>query len=168
MRARNGRFLTVLPVAVLISGMAMNGNLQQASADHVARPSQPTHLTASEAHQRATSGTLVLIDIRSQDEWRETGLAASAHAITMHQSKQSFMRALSRATGNDKSRPIALICATGVRSHHLQEMLEKSGYSAVYDVSEGMLGNSVRDGFIAAKLPLRRWSRGEVLPASAK
>jgi rhodanese-related sulfurtransferase len=73
-------------------------------------------MSARESHAKAAAGELVLIDIRSPEEWRETSVPASAHAITMHQDHKTFMMQLGTATGGMREKHVALICATGGRS----------------------------------------------------
>ena len=111
-------------------------------------------MSAAAAHERATNGELLLVDIRTDGEWRETGLGASARPISMH--KPGFIEKLAEAVGNDKSRRIALICATGGRSRWLQGRLAKYGFTNVVDVSEGMLGSAAGPGWLKTGLPVKR------------
>ena len=115
-------------------------------------------LGAREAHAAALAGQVVLVDIRTPAEWRATGVPASGHAITMHQAPEAFLREISAATSGSKSRPIALICATGNRSALIQTILRQAGYTDVADVAEGMSGGRRGDGWIKAGLPVRTWS----------
>jgi rhodanese-related sulfurtransferase len=115
-------------------------------------------LGAREAHAAALAGQVVLVDIRTPGEWRATGVPASGHAITMHQAPEAFLREIATATGGSKSRPIALICATGNRSAHMQAILRQAGYADVADVAEGMSGGRRGGGWIKAGLPVRTWS----------
>lgn len=128
----------------------------------------PATLSAREADDAAVSGRLVLIDIRSPDEWRETGIPASAHAITMHQDQQSFLSELAAATGGSKSAPIALICAVGNRSANLQAWMRQAGYTNVSDVSEGMIGGRRGPGWLRTGLPTRPWRPGGSAPVASK
>ena len=121
-------------------------------------------LSSREAHAKAVAGDLVLIDIRTPDEWRETGVPASGHTITMHQSQQTFLRELGDAVGGSRQRPIALICAVGNRSAFLRGWLRRAGFENVIDVSEGMIGGRRGPGWIKSGLPLRRWSAGSTKP----
>jgi rhodanese-related sulfurtransferase len=95
-------------------------------------------LSAKEAYRRAAEGSIVLVDIRLPSEWRQTGVGVNAHAITMHQSIYKFVDQLKKA-GGDK-RPIALICAEGVRSSAMQRMLKQYGFKGIIDVSESRIG----------------------------
>lgn len=140
-------------LALLTSGAA---NAQQS----------PIKLTASEANAAALARQIVLIDIRTPDEWRETGVAASAHAITMHQKQEEFLRELAAVTGGSTSAQIALICAVGNRSANLQAWLRRAGYTNVSDVAEGMIGGPRGVGWIKSGLPLRQWLPGRSAPSA--
>lgn len=111
-------------------------------------------MSAADAHERATKGDILLVDIRTDGEWKQTGLGASARPISMH--KPGFIEKLIEAAGNDKSRTIALICATGGRSRWLQGQLTKYGFTNVVDVSEGMLGSAAGPGWLKTGLPVKR------------
>lgn len=113
-------------------------------------------VTAPEALTRVESGELLLIDVRSPAEWRETGIPEPAIPVTIHQSggPSAFFDAIIKAVGDD-DRPIALICASGRRSGVARRLLTEHGFTAVFDVSEGMLGNSKGPGWIARGLPTK-------------
>ncbi|MEM8877051.1 MAG: rhodanese-like domain-containing protein [Pseudomonadota bacterium] len=118
--------------------------------------SDVTILSAEAAHQAALAGDLILIDIRSPDEWRQTGVPSSSHPISMH--VPGFLDKLGRLNEGDLSKPVALICARGNRSAFLKKELEKRGFSRVIDVSEGMVGGANGAGWIASGLPTRKVS----------
>jgi rhodanese-related sulfurtransferase len=120
--------------------------------------------TSLGAHAAALAGDVILVDIRTDDEWRATGVATSAHAITMNQAAETFFKQLDAATGGSKSKPIALICASGNRSATLLPHLTKAGYTAVSDVSEGMTGGPSGAGWIKSGLPVRSWTREQSAP----
>ncbi len=106
-----------------------------------------------EAYRRAAEGSIVLVDIRLPSEWLQTGIGVNAIAITMHQSLYKFVDALKKAAGGN-SRPIALICAEGVRSSAMQSTLKQFGFKGVIDVHEGMVGGPSGPGWIKAGLPV--------------
>ncbi len=115
-------------------------------------------MEVGEAHAKAKAGEIVLVDVRRPGEWRTTGIPASGHAITMHQNSAKFISQLLTATGGDKSRPLALICATGVRTTWLQARLRKAGFSNLFNVTEGMKGSRFGKGWIKKGLPIRKWT----------
>lgn len=124
-----------------------------AAAGYVALPDGPAgrRLNAAEAFRRAEAGEILLLDIRTPEEWARTGSPAPAHRLDMR--RKDFLAALSDLAGGDPARPIALICATGGRSARLARALEQAGFSQVFDVAEGMLGSSAGPGWIARGLP---------------
>jgi rhodanese-related sulfurtransferase len=109
-------------------------------------------LDAPTALQRATAGEITLVDIRRPDEWQATGSAVAAHRLDMR--RPDFIAALDALLGGDRSRPVALICAGGVRSARLARLLTDQGFTQVIDVPEGMLGSSAGPGWIARGLPV--------------
>lgn len=109
-------------------------------------------LDAPTAFKRAEAGEIVLVDIRRPDEWQDTGSGKGAHLIDMR--RPDFIQALSALVNGDHSRPIALICARGVRSARIANLLTKSGFSRIINVPEGMLGSADGPGWIARGLPL--------------
>ncbi len=109
-------------------------------------------LTVDQAHAKALSGDILLIDIRTPREWRATGVAEGAVPLDMR--REDFIQALERLTDADRSRPVALICARGVRSARLSNALTRAGFSNIIDVPEGMLGSAAGPGWIHAGLPV--------------
>lgn len=122
-------------------------------------------MTPQEAHEKAMKGEVVLVDVRTPDEWKQTGLPASGHAITMHQQGPEFLRQLDAALGGDRTKPLAVICRTGNRTGSLVGPLEKAGYTRVIDVKEGMVGGRYGQGWIKSGLPLRKYQAGATAPA---
>jgi len=113
-----------------------------------------TTMTAPEAHKAAMDKKLVFIDIRSPQEWQKTGIATSAHPVSMHQ--KGFLQKLDKLLDGNKSKKIALICATGSRSAYIQKELIKRGYNNAISVAEGMLGGPNGKGWIPRGLPTKK------------
>lgn len=108
-------------------------------------------LSVTEAHSRAANRTITLIDIRRPDEWSRTGIGDGAHPIDMR--RDDFNVALADIIGDDRTVPIALICARGVRSARMSKRLSEAGYSNIIDVPEGMEGSKAGPGWVASNLP---------------
>lgn len=115
-------------------------------------------LTPPEALDLALRGEAVLIDIRRPEEWARSGIAAPARPLDMR--RDDFVPALLDLLGGDAGRPMILICASGVRSHHLARALREAGVPAVHDVPEGMMGSEAGPGWIRRGLPLRQVGAG--------
>jgi rhodanese-related sulfurtransferase len=112
-------------------------------------------LTVQQAHAQAVAGKITLIDIRRPDEWRKTGVGEGANPIDMR--RKDFIEALTSVAGPDRTAPIALMCARGVRSARMSKRLAKAGYTNIIDVPEGMLGSAAGPGWLASDLPVRGW-----------
>ena len=109
-------------------------------------------LDAPSAFQRVEAGEILLIDIRRPDEWDATGSPKGAQRLDMR--RPDFVDALDALAKGDRSRPIALICARGVRSARMANLLTKAGFAQIFDVPEGMLGSSEGPGWITRGLPV--------------
>lgn len=141
------RALLVVFIAVIVVAL----NATHSWAGH--------RLSAPQAHAAVKAGSLVLIDIRSPREWKQTGVPQGAKLVTIHHPRgaRGFLEDILKAAGGDKSRPIALICAVGNRSSRGKRFLEARGFTNVHDVSEGMLGRGSQPGWLARKLPIRKF-----------
>jgi len=126
-------FLAVAPFAAPLAGPAKAALTAPVSSDT---------LTAPVAAAAMARGDILLVDVRSRREWQETGLAEGAQPVTIHNRNgiKAFIAEMTRAVGGDKTRPVALICASGVRSLRAQRILRANGFTHVQNVSEGMLG----------------------------
>ena len=136
----NTRSFLLAPVLVLTLG----GAVQAADID------------AGEALQAAHEQRMVLVDVRTPAEWKQTGVAPGAAriSVTEHpQGESGFVAEVAALLGGDRSRPVALICRTGRRSALAELLLERSGFTQVYNVAEGMAGSSAGPGWLARGLP---------------
>jgi rhodanese-related sulfurtransferase len=99
-------------------------------------------------------GEVILVDIRRPEEWAQTGIARGAHPLDMR--RDDFAEAVAALAGGDRDRPIALICARGVRSARMAARMEAAGFTRILDVPEGMVGSAAGPGWIARGLPVER------------
>lgn len=109
-------------------------------------------LTAQQAHDALQEGSLILIDIRTPQEWQSTGVASGAWPLDMTDRK--FGQQLMSVLQNNPGRDVAVICRTGRRSAYLVDVLKKNEIEGVLDVSEGMAGGSNGQGWIKSGLPI--------------
>ncbi|MEM6711338.1 MAG: rhodanese-like domain-containing protein [Pseudomonadota bacterium] len=119
-----------------------------------------TDLSAEAAYQMALDAEIYLVDIRRPDEWQRTGIAEPAIALDMR--RNDFEAELQLLFDKQGARPVALICARGVRSARLMVRLERSGFTQILDVPEGMIGSGAGTGYLAKALPLREPSVDEL------
>ena len=111
-------------------------------------------LTAPEALTAAQAGKVLLIDIRTPAEWRETGTAPGAGRVDFYRGPQVLTQYLEQQTKGDKNAPIALICRTGNRTAQAQRYLQSLGYTQVWNVKDGMKGSTAGPGWLKRGLPV--------------
>lgn len=115
-------------------------------------------MTPPEVQAAVSAGKLLLVDIRRPDEWARTGVAVSATPIDMR--REDFLPALQAVMAQSPERPVALICAGGVRSRYLAAQLAQAGIANVVDVPEGMMGSVAGPGWIRRGLPVVAYPQG--------
>ncbi len=111
-------------------------------------------ILAADAYAAAKAGKMMLIDIRTSEEWRETGVAPGAGRVDFYRGPAVLLQSVMQMTGGDKSKPVALICRTGNRTTHAQQFLKAQGFTQVYNVKEGMVGSAAGPGWIKRGLPV--------------
>ncbi len=84
--------------------------------------------------QNIVKSGIKIIDIRTEPEWKETGLVENAIPITFFDEQgrydaQAFVNELNKHV--KKEREFALICRTGNRTVAVSEFLSKQGYKVV-------------------------------------
>jgi rhodanese-related sulfurtransferase len=109
-------------------------------------------LSVREAHEAAKAGKLVLVDIRTPDEWADTGVPDGA--IRLDMTGSAFEVRLAALKLDHPGKPIALICRTGNRTSTLQKTLAARGWKELVDVRGGLLGNPRDKGWLAEGLPV--------------
>ena len=95
----------------------------------------------------------LLIDVRTPEEWRTTGVPVTAHTLTLDDPE--FMSTIERLTKGDKDRRIAFICRSGHRSAKARDRLLADGYTNVTSIAGGVTGT---EGWIDADLPVRPYT----------
>ena len=106
----------------------------------------PSIWSADKAAKALQNDEIILLDIRSPEEWQQTGLAAGAWPVSLHQ--PGFGEKLGAIMREHEGKTIALICAVGGRSASVLAHLKGMGIDNFVDVSEGMLGSRAGPGWI--------------------
>lgn len=93
------------------------------------------------AAQRMRDGVTV-IDIRRQDEWRETGVVEGSVLLTAFDTRgrlvPGFLDELARLV--DPDQPVVFLCRTGARTAAISQLLtERLGYTRVASVNQGIM-----------------------------
>ena len=96
----------------------------------------------SAALERLLERGAPIIDIRTPEEWRETGVIEGSHLLTFFdaQGRFDFRAWLTELAGiASRDEPIALICDSGGRSGLVSQILDAHlGYQRVHDVPGGI------------------------------
>ncbi|MCK4713267.1 MAG: rhodanese-like domain-containing protein [Marinosulfonomonas sp.] len=119
-----------------------------------------TTIGAADAYVAAKTGKIILVDIRTPEEWAGTGIGEGAIALDM--TEKSFVDSLVKLRTAYPQTPIALICRTGNRSGYVFKALDQQGFTGLVDVSEGMAGGRNGKGWIPRGLPTYAGTKAEI------
>lgn len=110
----------------------------------------PPEMPVSRADLMVRKAGGVLIDVRTPEEWQQTGVPVTAHTISAKAG--DFVSQVNAITKGNKAQRIALICRSGERSDEARDTLIEAGYENVTSVEGGVSGPN---GWIDADLPVR-------------
>ena len=91
-------------------------------------------ISAPQALERSREGKLLIIDVRTPEEWRETGVIPEARRVDFYRGPQVMLKSVLESVGGDKNAPIALVCHSGSRSSEAQRFLQAQGFTQVYNL----------------------------------
>lgn len=116
-------------------------------------------LSAPDAYAAVKEGKVRLIDIRTPQEWRQTGVAPEAGRVDFHRGPQVLLKDVLELVDGNRDAPIALICRTGNRTAQAQKFLQSQGFTRVYNIPEGMAGSAAGPGWLKRGLPVEACAR---------
>jgi rhodanese-related sulfurtransferase len=111
-------------------------------------------MSAAQAYAALSAGKIMLIDIRTPQEWRQTGVAPGTGRVDFYSGPAVLLQSVLQMVGGDNTAPVALICRTGNRTTHAQQFLRAQGFTQVYNVKEGMAGSAAGSGWLRRGLPV--------------
>ncbi len=111
-------------------------------------------MTPRQAYDHVTAGKAVLVDIRTPEEWKETGVPKGALRLDM--TRPDFVTKLDEVRRANPDKDIALICRTSNRTSYVQKALVERGWKNVIDVRGGLAGDRTTRGWAAEGLPVER------------
>ncbi|MCF6327768.1 MAG: rhodanese-like domain-containing protein [Devosiaceae bacterium] len=143
-------FLPVLVMAaLLVAAFAMTTPVRAQNF------SAANDITAQDAFAGMQNQTLVMIDVRTEGEWTQSGVATGAIPISMLDPQ--FLDKLAEVQAQNPGKTIAFICASGRRSTIVQTRLSDMGFSDIFSVYGGTTGSSSSPGWIGEGLPVTPW-----------
>ncbi len=91
--------------------------------------------------QELVDSGLAIVDIRTESEWRDTGVVPGSVLMTFYKADRSydlegFSAELDRLV--DPHKEFAILCRRGNRSARLAALLAERGYNAVINLSGGI------------------------------
>ena len=113
-----------------------------------------------EAYARANAGEIILVDVRTPNEWKSTGLPAHAKPIQLQ--RGDFVSAILATRSDAPEKPIALICRSGGRSAIGAKTLDEFGFKDVINVKGGMSGRAPDKGWLESGLPTSPYNVDEL------
>ena len=96
-----------------------------------AAKAQITEVDTDTAAQKIAAGSVVVLDVREPDEYEQGALAEAIHIPRGHLEAQVETRIV------DKSTPVVVYCAGGVRSAFAAKTLQELGYASVVSMAGG-------------------------------
>lgn len=99
---------------------------------------------------------VAIIDIRTEPEWRQSGVVSGSHLLTLFDESrrvidpEGWLKKVKALVPPDK--PVILICRSGNRTGPAARFLDESGYKTVYNVTNGIIP-WIRDGLPLVKYP---------------
>jgi rhodanese-related sulfurtransferase len=107
-------------------------------------------LDPATAYERVRKKDLILVDVRTEGEW-QGGVAKGAHTVTLGNPR--MVDTIYGFAGEDTSRPVAVICRSGMRSGRAAKQLAQAGFTDVSNVRGGMMA------WTSANLPVKQYRR---------
>ncbi|MEI7611666.1 MAG: rhodanese-like domain-containing protein [Betaproteobacteria bacterium] len=93
---------------------------------------------------RLSASGVPVIDVRTEGEWKSTGIIAGSKTLTFfdetgRSNPAQWLEQVKKLAGPDQ--PLILICRSGSRSQAVARFLsEQSGYATVYNAGKGIIG----------------------------
>lgn len=101
------------------------------------------------AYANVSAGSGILVDVRTPDEWRETGVPVGALRVNFQ--GPDFVPMVKRIVEIHPDKTVYLICRSGRRSLAAAAQLRQAGIDKAVSVESGVAGGH---GWSAARLPL--------------
>ena len=92
---------------------------------------------------RLSAAGVPVIDIRTEGEWKETGIVPGSRLITLfdERGRADAPAWLEKVKGVARpDQPVIVICRSGNRTRAASQLLLQQGYGTVYNVREGIKG----------------------------
>lgn len=123
------KYLLALGAAALFTGVAVSGKIGLGAAP------ENVSLVAASGQELASDLDVVLVDIRTPQEWKTTGVIKGALLVT-YSDPESFLAAVRPKM--KEGQKLALICRSGNRTSRAASQLAAKFDGEIIDVAGGM------------------------------
>lgn len=123
-------------------------------APAVATAQTQAELSPRQAYEHVAAGKAVLVDIRTPEEWAETGVPTGALRLDM--TDPNFVTKLDAVRRANPGKDIAIICRTANRTSLVHRELTARGWTNLINVRGGLAGRGAERGWKADGLPIEK------------
>ena len=115
-------------------------------------------LNLQEAHDSYKDDKIIIVDVRTKKEWKETGIIPNSILLNMHndsyEENKNFVNDLTAFLSKNLNESIAFICASGSRSEVVVNYFTEKGYKNLSHIPDGIVGKN-NDGWLFLGFPLK-------------
>ena len=115
-------------------------------------------LNLQEAHDSYIDNKIIIVDVRTKKEWKETGIIPNSILLNMHndnyEENKNFVNDLSAFLSKNLNKSISFICASGSRSEVVVNYFTEKGYKNLSHIPDGIVGKN-NDGWLFLGFPLK-------------
>ena len=115
-------------------------------------------LNIKDALKAYKEDNLIVVDIRTEKEWKETGIIPNSILVSMHnnnyEENSNFIEQITNILDKHSKENIVFICASGARSEIVTNYFFKEGYQNVSHIPEGIIGKN-KDGWLFLGYPIK-------------
>ena len=115
-------------------------------------------LNIKDALKAYKEDNLIVVDIRTEKEWKETGIIPNSILVSMHnnnyEENSNFIEQITTILEKHSKENIVFICASGARSEIVTNYFFKEGYQNVSHIPEGIIGKN-KDGWLFLGYPIK-------------
>ena len=116
-----------------------------------------SEISLDKAYNLYKEKKLLIIDVRTKNEWEMTGVIPDSILINMHDNnyieRKNFLKEVNLEVLSNKNKNIAFICASGARSKVVMDFLLNQGYKNISHIPDGITG-SQRNGWLFQGYPI--------------
>ena len=118
-------------------------------------------VTINKAFQAYNNNELIIIDIRTEREWKMTGIIPKSYLINMHtedfSENPNFLNEVELILNNHKNKNIAFICASGARSEIAANYFLEKKYKNIFHIPDGVVGKE-NNGWLYLGHPIKAYN----------